>query len=155
MPRAWSKSTPGVTATPASASMRAQTRCCLSACLLKQAYNHGTDMPTPPAKRQSRRAKRGNRLVGKYVNIDMRYAEIAESETDADTRIQRDKLASARDKVTKAAQTYQSAVRTAHTSATAAQRKLAKTTPAPTGVKPAIATSALKPLRPVPTAGGR
>jgi hypothetical protein len=41
----------------------------------------------------------------------MRYAEIAESETDADSRTQRDKLASARDKVTKAAQTYQSAVK--------------------------------------------
>jgi hypothetical protein len=51
----------------------------------------------------------------------MRYAEIAESETDS--RTQREKLASARDKVSKAAQTNQSAVKTAHTRATAAQRK--------------------------------
>ena len=64
------------------------------------------------------------------VNTAMRYAEIAESETGADSRTQRDKLAPARDKVTKAAQTYQSAVKIAHTSTRAAQR-MAMTTPKP------------------------
>jgi hypothetical protein len=77
------------------------------------------------------------------INICMRYTDIVESQTDAEMHTQRDKLTAANDKVAKAAQTYQSSVKTAHTNATAARRKLAKSK-SPT--KPIAAASALKQL---------
>jgi hypothetical protein len=80
----------------------------------------------------------------------MHYSQILEADIAAEDRRreQREKLAAANDKITKASQTYQSALRKAHDSATAARKQL--NTPPKTVTKPVTATSPLKPLSALP-----
>jgi hypothetical protein len=73
----------------------------------------------------------------------MKYRDIMEADAQAQAnaqRSQREKLATANDKAAKASQTYQNTVKAAHTSATAAKRKLAEPPKPPAPAKPPAPT---------------